>query len=58
MRFNLECRGTISAVEPRRVRVTWPQRWSGDSKHMERLPRQRVWYSKADAARVLRPAER
>lgn len=51
--FNPELTGTVSAVEGRRVRVTWPQRCAAVDKQAIRLPRERVWYDKATAAKVL-----
>lgn len=54
LKFNPEAKGTISAVEKTRVRVTWPQRWATIEKQVIRLPRQRVWYDKARAAIALK----
>lgn len=51
--FNPEVKGTISAIEHGRVRVTWPRRWMTVEKQMTHLPRQRVWYDNLTALRVL-----
>lgn len=54
LRFDPEVKGTISAVERHRVRVTWPRRWAVlDKKTTVHLPRQRVWYDRETANKAL-----
>lgn len=53
LKFNPECKGTVSAVERGRVRVTWPTRYATIEKQVIQLPRQRVWYDNATALKVL-----
>jgi hypothetical protein len=47
--FSPECKGTVSAVEQDRIRVTWPQQWATVGKQVSRVPRKRVWYDKSAA---------
>ena len=53
LKFSPDVKGTISAVERGRVRVTWPRRWATVDKQMTRLPRERVWYDSATALKAL-----
>lgn len=53
LKFNPEVKGTVSAVEADRVRVTWPRRWMTVDKKMINLPRDRYWYDNVTALKVL-----
>ena len=46
--FSPESKGTVSAVEKDRIRVTWPKRWAMiDKDKTVLLGRERVWYDKS-----------
>lgn len=52
LKFSPDCKGTVSAVEPGRVRVTWPQRYATVEKTVIKLGRTRVWYDNVSFLRA------